>query len=180
MSAGAASRASNGHDAAVPSATFALKTPTDFGFPFQPCTCDAASERDHADCDTPIDEIQLELMTHLYKAIEQSKVAVLESPTGTVGPVSLIAPSRVLRSWGIAGQIAVHHLLVALVAARQPSASHRRDDGPASPKPQAKHERRYAVGFGPLIQRSGLMQSSGRTRVGATARGRAEEEGAFR
>ena len=51
------------------SVTLELPTPTAFpAFPFNP----------------PY-EIQVELMRHLYTSIEQKKVTVIESPTGTVG-----------------------------------------------------------------------------------------------
>ncbi|KAJ1518691.1 DEAD H (Asp-Glu-Ala-Asp His) box helicase 11 [Coelomomyces lativittatus] len=43
-----------------------------FGFPFQPYS------------------IQLELMQHLYKALETESIALLESPTGTGKSLSLI------------------------------------------------------------------------------------------
>ena len=50
------------------SVTLELPTPTAFpAFPFNP----------------PY-EIQVELMRHLYMSIEQKKVTVIESPTGTV------------------------------------------------------------------------------------------------
>lgn len=61
-----------------------LATPKDFpAFPFKPYG------------------IQLELMSHVYSCIENGKVAITESPTGTVG-LSLVSCtlSRLIQSFG--------------------------------------------------------------------------------
>lgn len=47
----------------------------------------------HAFPYSPPYSIQVDLMRHLYTAIEDRKVAIVESPTGTVGHSSMIISS---------------------------------------------------------------------------------------
>ena len=89
------------------------------------------------------DEIQLELMSHLYEAIEHRKIAILESPTGTVRR-ALDAPRfcRGLLFIIGAGQVTLHHLCIAFLASRQPSTNDGFCNDSVYGHPEKEHGRR--------------------------------------
>lgn len=65
-------------DTQIDETLYALTIPKDFSFPFQPYP------------------IQVDLMKHVFNAIEQKKIAIVESPTGTGKSLSLICATM---SW---------------------------------------------------------------------------------
>ena len=63
--------------------TFALPTPEAFEFPFEPCKRPRYYTTGR-ELMNRSDAIQHQLMSHVFRAIEDGQVALVESPTGTV------------------------------------------------------------------------------------------------
>lgn len=82
-----------------------LASPADFPFPFPPY------------------DIQVQFMRTVYSAIEEGKVALMESPTGTVR-VTRFNRRRLTARVSIAGQVTEPHLRGAAVAAGRCRAPH--------------------------------------------------------